>query len=262
MRSPFKRSGFTLIELLVVIAIIAILAAILFPVFAQAREKARAISCLSNTKQLGLATLMYVQDYDEQFGGGSTNISGKDNACDGFRWWLDMIEPYVKNKQLKNCPDEKISLSTFDPTLADEPGTGCKDDGGTSKYYSSYSWSVIICFADATNGFNTFGCTPWDLSLMKYHGITRGTALAAVARPSDVIAIMDTRNAYIETWADFMTDLRRVPETPTDVGLAYRHSDGFNSVYVDGHSKFSRKHSTKLHNWVIQDPDPTDDGKL
>src|SRR5947199_260379 len=62
-----SREGFTLIELLVVIAIIAILAAILFPVFAQARAKARQVSCLSNTKQLGLSTGMYVQDYDEQF---------------------------------------------------------------------------------------------------------------------------------------------------------------------------------------------------
>src|SRR5215510_8297848 len=62
-----RKGGFTLIELLVVIAIIAILAAILFPVFAQAREKARAISCLSNTKQLATAGLMYVQDYDETF---------------------------------------------------------------------------------------------------------------------------------------------------------------------------------------------------
>ena len=62
-----RRTGFTLIELLVVIAIIAILAAILFPVFAQAREKARAISCMSNLKQTGLGTLMYVQDYDDNF---------------------------------------------------------------------------------------------------------------------------------------------------------------------------------------------------
>src|SRR5438552_4097577 len=67
MSSRFQRRGFTLIELLVVIAIIAILAAILFPVFAQAREKARQISCVSNQKQIGTATMMYIQDYDELF---------------------------------------------------------------------------------------------------------------------------------------------------------------------------------------------------
>ncbi|HEV2472758.1 MAG TPA: prepilin-type N-terminal cleavage/methylation domain-containing protein, partial [Chthonomonadales bacterium] len=76
------RRGFTLIELLVVIAIIAILAAILFPVFAQAREKARAISCLSNEKELGLSVLMYVQDYDENF------PSGLQNAWYADTWYV------------------------------------------------------------------------------------------------------------------------------------------------------------------------------
>src|SRR5450432_2147417 len=97
-----NRKGFTLIELLVVIAIIAILAAILFPVFAQAREKARQISCISNLKQLSLATIMYVQDYDESYGGGE-----HDNAdgCKSIAWWTDYIQPYIKNTQLKTCPD-------------------------------------------------------------------------------------------------------------------------------------------------------------
>src|ERR1700753_3722417 len=76
-----KRRGFTLIELLVVIAIIAILAAILFPVFAKAREKARQIACLSNMKQIGLATLQYVQDYDEQFYAHRDNCTG---TCSGY----------------------------------------------------------------------------------------------------------------------------------------------------------------------------------
>ncbi len=109
-----RNYGFTLIELLVVIAIIAILAAILFPVFAQAREKARAVSCLSNTKQIGLATMMYTQDYDEKiipvF---EANPNGSDflqaaecNPKSGFHTWVDLAEPYVKSLALWQCPSE------------------------------------------------------------------------------------------------------------------------------------------------------------
>lgn len=92
------RKGFTLIELLVVIAIIAILAAILFPVFGRAREKARQTSCLSNTKQIGLAAAMYAQDWDECLptGDRSANV-----------WWYEIIAPYTKNKQIFTCPSFK-----------------------------------------------------------------------------------------------------------------------------------------------------------
>ena len=94
-RTTRNRAGFTLIELLVVIAIIAILAAILFPVFAQARAKARSISCLSNCKQLGLSYAMYIQDNDEV----SPNGRGG-----GWEWYTE-LQPYIKNINLLYCPD-------------------------------------------------------------------------------------------------------------------------------------------------------------
>src|SRR5688500_12033549 len=103
-RSAFtsRKAGFTLIELLVVIAIIAILAAILFPVFAQARAKARQAACLSNTKQIGTALAMYIQDYDETVvrngGGGVT--------------WPDLLQPYIKNIQVFRCPDSGNTFTT------------------------------------------------------------------------------------------------------------------------------------------------------
>ena len=93
------RHGFTLIELLVVIAIIAILAAILFPVFARAREKARQTSCLNNVKQLGLAHMMYAQDYDERL----VPLSNC-RYSSGTRAWTDLIQPYIANRQILICP--------------------------------------------------------------------------------------------------------------------------------------------------------------
>jgi prepilin-type N-terminal cleavage/methylation domain-containing protein len=99
------RSGFTLIELLVVIAIIAILAAILFPVFAQAREKARAISCVSNLKQLGLAYRMYMEDYDEMVVPDYEYVGG---CCSNLLWYPDIMYPYVKNAGIFVCPDRSF----------------------------------------------------------------------------------------------------------------------------------------------------------
>ncbi len=98
---PSKRRGFTLIELLVVIAIIAILAAILFPVFSKAREKARQTSCLSNVKQLALASRMYIDDWDECW-----------PASDSVTWnplhtWTYLYAPYIKNWDIYNCPSHR-----------------------------------------------------------------------------------------------------------------------------------------------------------
>ncbi len=104
------KRGFTLIELLVVIAIIAILAAILFPVFARAREKARQSSCINNLKQIGLATMMYVQDYDEMFPLGWSRAQTADEChtmCAMTLPTLESINSYVKNRQIWVCPNDK-----------------------------------------------------------------------------------------------------------------------------------------------------------
>ena len=103
-----KAKAFTLIELLVVIAIIAILAAILFPVFAKAREKARQISCASNLKQLGLGFIQYSQDYDERYP--SRNIGGADTTLN----WANAIYPYVKSVGVYQCPDAQVPLDSYE----------------------------------------------------------------------------------------------------------------------------------------------------
>lgn len=99
-----KQRGFTLIELLVVIAIIAILAAILFPVFARAREKARQSSCLSNVKQIGLGFLQYAQDYDEMWVPAAQY--GNPTPPPAYLTWPGLLQPYIKNTQLHRCPSD------------------------------------------------------------------------------------------------------------------------------------------------------------
>src|ERR1043166_3580072 len=111
MKRHISRRGFTLIELLVVIAIIAILAAILFPVFAQAREAARKTTCLSNLKQLGLGLMMYSQDYDEQATPWNLRYNNK-NQYDQFGvslCWDRLIMPYIKNNGVLACPSDSGS---------------------------------------------------------------------------------------------------------------------------------------------------------
>ncbi len=143
-----KRRGFTLIELLVVIAIIAILAAILFPVFARAREKARQTSCLSNVKSLVLGALMYAQDHDEVL----------PFAHSYGDWWYESLEPYLKNTQILTCPSKRaypIGYAWNYNGCGYQPGTtwsptrtGAIYDGCTLGIYLSPGPSQTIMLAD------------------------------------------------------------------------------------------------------------------
>src|SRR5262245_34957953 len=102
--NPMRRRAFTLIELLVVIAILAILAGLLFPVFAQSREKARQAACASNVRQLGMAVMQYAQDNDEHYPTPpySMSIGGEVR----FVWWTDMVFPYIRNGATYACPGD------------------------------------------------------------------------------------------------------------------------------------------------------------
>ncbi len=152
-----RQTGFTLIELLVVIAIIAILAAILFPVFAQAREKARQTTCLSNLKQYSLANLMYIQDYDEVF-----PMSAYLNVqCVATYYWA--VQPYVKNNQITQCPSESNAIDTILAVGAPCPNT---------PPFTSY----VVNPALYANGFVPSVAT---------------VSLAAVSQPSDTIMNYD-----------------------------------------------------------------------
>ena len=199
------QNAFTLIELLVVIAIIAILAAILFPVFAQAREKARAISCLSNLKQSGTAFYMYVQDYDE--------------TClkmgSGVDWW-SLIYPYTKNLQLYVCPDrsEQGSQTSLGLTVGPKlPGYG-------------YNWGPI-----GWRGGGLLGAQAADPVGNSY---IPGVSLAAITTPAETFAFGDTYDTPRQTIGIGFA----LCTFNGNANSQLRHQGGhFNFAFVDGHAK-------------------------
>ncbi len=173
-----KRNGFTLIELLVVIAIIAILAAILFPVFAQARDKARSTSCLSNQKQVGLAFLQYTQDYDETFPMSRQALTANDTGTRQNPWPV-LIYPYMKNVAVVQCPS--------DTTSADINATGWQSwcpagvlqtIGGTLRDRNDRSINVVAGPLESL----PVGPAPGGIMSSNW-----GVTLAAVERPAGMI---------------------------------------------------------------------------
>ncbi|MFQ3612018.1 MAG: prepilin-type N-terminal cleavage/methylation domain-containing protein [Fimbriimonadales bacterium] len=167
-----KRRGFTLIELLVVIAIIAILAAILFPVFAQAREKARQTTCASNVKQLLTAALMYQQDYDEKFHRlltGARTLNNNPNGPDQAFGWEDALYPYTKNTAIYSCPSDNVARND------------CTNPNAIW-YPISYSWTHYQSgqWADSA----TFG-------VAAYYASEDSRPQAVIGRPAETIVMYE-----------------------------------------------------------------------
>ncbi|MBC8137659.1 MAG: DUF1559 domain-containing protein [Fibrella sp.] len=208
--SKKRTNGFTLIELLVVIAIIAILAAILFPVFAQAREKARQTSCLSNQKQIGLGMLQYLQDFDETFPRAWYISNGPSNAT---RYkWIDGLATYVKSEAIFTCP-------------SDDANKPYKFQNGTN--YGSYAMN-------ATYWAGTDGVAP------PYE-----QPLTALPVPSQTIWVLETANTGLNNnfeieWANSASN---PPITKGPNGfrvmrnIAERHQGMTNVLWCDGHAK-------------------------
>jgi prepilin-type N-terminal cleavage/methylation domain-containing protein/prepilin-type processing-associated H-X9-DG protein len=210
MNSP--RRGFTLIELLVVIAIIAILAAILFPVFAQAREAARKTQCVSNVKQLSLGIAMYTQDNDEMLPQASRNDSCR-NAITGVigdSRWMHQIHPYVKNAGVHSCPsDSQRAL-----------------------------WDPNACGNFGDYGYNAF--------------FLNNQSLAAFGKPAETVVIGDGQSAGnvgnrfrlrpdVQTGANTWQGAPWTTWAIAESRVTYRHQEQANIGFLDGHAKVMRR---------------------
>jgi prepilin-type N-terminal cleavage/methylation domain-containing protein/prepilin-type processing-associated H-X9-DG protein len=280
-----RPAAFTLIELLVVIAIIAILAAILFPVFAQARAKARQVACLSNMKQIGTAVMMYSQDYDElivpsQNGGGTTLVS-----------WPTLIFPYIKNRDVFVCPAGNEAPSAPDPTqvrpttrlyMGVTRGNATVGGDGSAAGVSlvprlSYSrnliptrngspWNALIANTPTNNGRTYPGFVDYTNNLKSGWvgtGTTFTRSMAEISDTAGTIHIVDgmaggSASADPLTYGASMRGLQQ--DIRTDMfnndppsKVAGRHSGGFVILYGDGHSGWKKWGATNPCMWTIQE---------
>jgi prepilin-type N-terminal cleavage/methylation domain-containing protein/prepilin-type processing-associated H-X9-DG protein len=242
MESRRMKQGFTLIELLVVIAIIAILAAILFPVFAQAREKARAIACLSNTKQLGLGFMQYEQDNDEK------SPSGWNQFAPGGNGWAGQVYPYVKSLAVFICPDDAspVKQCSYGYNSNNTNPNGTTVDGYSIAQYSAPAKTVLL-FEVQGNYFATGG-QGWNIAdeITSFpdnagNGFTPAGYGASVAGDANVVsgagAFNNPPNLIMAT------GYLRGTQTADDSRFASptgRHTSGANYLLADGHAKFLR----------------------
>jgi prepilin-type N-terminal cleavage/methylation domain-containing protein/prepilin-type processing-associated H-X9-DG protein len=236
-----RREGFTLIELLVVIAIIAILAAILFPVFAQAREKARASSCMSNNKQISLAFSMYKQDYDETYPPAVDLVTNN--------WWETLVSPYIKGGNvggILTCPSASTRAYAYsmngwmsgqsDASTSRPSDTILTADGAQSPTAAN----TVVPKTDPAYGL------PQAYAYFSYTVPGMGEALWTT--PPNFKSVKGDPNATIllskESGGTIPDD-----DGKDAVGLfRYRHNQGVNAAFADGHAKYQREGKTKLWN--------------
>jgi prepilin-type N-terminal cleavage/methylation domain-containing protein/prepilin-type processing-associated H-X9-DG protein len=263
MIHPRKRthSGFTLIELLVVIAIIAILASILFPVFAQAREKARQASCLSNSKQLGTALLMYVQDYDEEFPSGRYDPTNP-NVADYGKGWAGQIYPYTKNAQILKCPDDSTSQTAFNGVTLYPVSYIYNYNVATHAALASLAApanTVVLAEAigDQANAVvsGELPSSAVPLYSPAGDGLTVLTAIDGTAMPGVAGPVQydtGTLGGY------YLTTAPLVPYPTIFKQETGRHSNGAIYFLGDGHAKFFRSQAVSPGANAVGDSDPQD----
>ncbi len=271
-----SKGAFTLIELLVVIAIIAILAAILFPVFAQAKEAAKKSACLSQAKQTGISSALYTGDYDNMmvpfcYGIEGPNVSSPRGWGDGYglMYWQQTLQPYMKSYELLVCPSKDYTIAYYGAWIDGKgPDPGSTETTPKGMLRVSWSWNAIGVdqwpYAPKVDAsFNTAGQTGYVAAPYSYW-YASPVSESAVARPADAIWL--TEGIWPDAGDDSLTDygwkLMRPtnPYTTSSSGMRFkghrvrgRHTDGFNAIFGDTHAKYQRWGSTKPSMWAIQD---------
>lgn len=266
------RAAFTLIELLVVIAIISILAAILFPVFARAREKARQTSCLSNLKQIGMGILMYTDDHDEVLPPVERGICPGPDAYG----WGDLVYPYVKNVQVFDCPSapKRMTVNT-----SVNPPRFWRSRGGstaTQAYLEDCVTGEQVGDRDYNYGVNAFGTPvsgndafrgPFRPIYDAGGNITAVTSMAEMPAPASVAGIADATSVSPWSLSNTGTAAYNLDNVTNQVdgqrhtgvaNAANRRERWANIMFMDGHAKFTNinKSIQRPGNvWTMSDED-------